>query len=233
MYHSIKRVKRNEVMRSLHVSPLSFKIQMYLLKILGYRGCSVSEALAALANGQKEKVIALTFDDGYENFVSEALPILERLKFSATVYVVTELIGTTNVWDRDTGISKNNLMTLKEIRFCVSKGVEIGCHSATHTKLNQDSVDLETEILLSKKYLEEAINRPVDTFCYPYGLYDEQVVRKIKTSGYLSATTMHRGRAKLDDDKFKLPRIPVTWHTLPHLFLAKILSNYEDRRRYQ
>jgi len=231
MYHSIKRVDRNEVMRSLHVSPLSFKIQMYLLKILGYRGCSVSEAVELLNTDRNEKVVALTFDDGYKNFFSTALPILETLGFSATVYVVTDLIGATNLWDRDTGISANDLMTLEEIKSCKSKGIEIGCHSATHAKLDQKSTDLEREIGRAKKDLELALNTRIDTFCYPYGLYDKRVAAEVEISGFSSATTMHRGRATTDDSLFELPRIPINWHTMPHLFLLKILSQYEEKRR--
>lgn len=231
MYHSIKRVDRNEVMRSLHVSPLSFKIQMYLLKILGYRGCSVSEAVELLNTDRNEKVVALTFDDGYKNFFSNALPILENFGFSATVYVVTGLIGGTNLWDRNSGISTNDLMTLEEIKTCQSKGIEIGCHSATHAKLDEKSVELDEEIGHAKKELELALHTRIHSFCYPYGSYDKHVAKKVKTSGFSSATTMHRGRATAGDSLFELPRIPVTWHTMPHLFLLKIVSQYEDKRR--
>lgn len=231
MYHSIKRVDRNEVMRSLHVSPLSFKIQMYLLKILGYRGCSVSEAVELLDTNRKEKVVALTFDDGYQNFFSTALPVLETLGFTATVYVVADLIGSTNLWDRDTGISTNDLMTLGEIKSCMSRGIEIGCHSATHAKLDQRSVDLESEIGRAKSDLELALETRINTFCYPFGVYTECVATKVQSSGFTSATTMRRGRATAGDSIFELPRIPITWHTLPHLFLTKIMSHYEDNRR--
>ena len=41
---------------------------------------------------------------------------------------------------------------------------------------------------------------------------------------------MSRGRATLQSNKLTLPRMPITHHTLPHLFLAKILTKYEDKR---
>jgi hypothetical protein len=52
----------------------------------------------------------------------------------------------------------------------------------------------------------------------------------IKEAGYSTATTMSRGRATPQSNKLTLPRMPITHHTLPHLFLAKILTKYEDKR---
>ncbi len=231
MYHSIKRVNRNEIMRSIHVSPQSFKLQMLLLKLLGYRGCSVTDALRALKTGGDKKLVALTFDDGYANFLTEALPTLERYGFSATIYIVADLMGDSNRWDDGTGISENQLMSSNEIRYCFSKGIEIGCHSATHPKLTNDKVNLERELLTSKRTLERTLGSPINTFCYPYGIYNQAIADLLPLYGYSSATTMVRGRASTLDNIYELPRIPVNWHTMPHLFLIKLLTSYEDRRR--
>ena len=233
MYHSIQHVSRKEIMRSIHVSPLSFKIQMLLLKVLGYRGCSVSEAIEALKTGRDEKLVALTFDDGYRNFVTNALPTLERCGFSATVYIVSDLIGDSNRWDGNTGISKNELMSTDEIKLCIARGIEIGCHSATHPKLTDNKVDLERELLTSKRNLEDALGILVKAFCYPYGIYNQAIKKSLQQYEYSSATTMIRGRASSHDNVLELPRIPINWHTLPHLFILKITSAYEDRRRHK
>lgn len=231
MYHSVKRVKKNEVMRSLHVSPTSFKIQMCLLKILGFRGCAVSEAAGMLRQNRNEKVVAITFDDGYQNFKTTVLPILKKYGFTATVYVVTDLIGGQNEWDQGTGISPNQLMTADEIKYCVSQGIEIGCHSSTHARLTDAHVDLNDEIYQSKSILENLTGLPVSAFCYPYGAHDDRVTDFVERCGFSSATTMLRGRATGTHKMLRLPRIPVTWHTLPHLFIIKLLTRYEDKRR--
>lgn len=232
MYHSIQNVPKSEVMRSLHVKPQAFALQMWLLKKLGYRGCSVSEAIRALSEPTGEKLVALTFDDGYENFLSNGLPILKRFGFNATVYIVSNLIGAHNQWDLNTGISKNKLMTRSQINQCLRDGMEIGCHGATHLSLLDPKANLETEITQAKQDLEAVIQQPATAFCYPYGHFDVKAVCAVESNGFSSAVTMTRSRARSGDDLFRLPRIPVTWHTLPHLFLAKILTNYEDQRRY-
>jgi len=67
-------------------------------------------------------------------------------------------------------------------------------------------------------------------FCYPFGRFNESVCKITNNAGYSTATTMIRGRANPQSNKLQLPRIPITHHTLPHLFLAKILTKYEDRK---
>lgn len=232
MYHSIQSVPRTEVMRSLHVHPRSFALQMRILKMLGFRGCSVSEAIASFKSGKPEKLVALTFDDGYKNFLTNAMPALKKYGFSATVYAVSDLVDTSNRWDSKNGISDNKLMDYSDLRMCVSEGIEVGCHSSTHTSLTAEAVELAREVTFAKETLENNLDICIYTFCYPYGHFNDSVINEVSNAGYKSATTMIRSRATANDDGFCLPRVPITWHTLPHLFLAKVLTKYEDVRKY-
>jgi peptidoglycan/xylan/chitin deacetylase (PgdA/CDA1 family) len=232
MYHSIQSVPRTEVMRSLHVHPRSFALQMRILKMLGFRGCSVSEAIASFKSGIPEKLVALTFDDGYKNFLTNAAPTLKKHGFSATIYAVSDLVGTFNQWDLKNGISRNDLMDYADLRQCVSGGFEIGCHSATHVSLTSPAANLEQEIKKAKHKLEDQLDSSVDSFCYPYGHFESNVCNWVRLASFTSATTMIRSRATSSEDPIRLPRIPITWHTLPHLFVAKIATSYEDRRRH-
>ena len=88
----------------------------------------------------------------------------------------------------------------------------------------------ENEINQCKVELEKLYNQSIEDFCYPYGRFNESIVDLVKNAGFVTATTMVRGRANERSNILKLPRIPVTHHTLPHLFLAKILTKYEDNR---
>ena len=233
MYHSIKSVEKAEIMRSLHVHPSNFILQMHILKMLGYRGCSLSEAYEALRTRSKKKLVALTFDDGYKNFQTAVLPVLKDLNFSATVYIVADLVGSYNVWDEQVGISRNELMGWQDLEECVANGIEIGCHSMTHASLCDADIKLTQEIINSKKLIEQNLNIRVNSFCYPYGHYNPEIVQQLKTAGFSNACTMVRSRISLYDDPFLLPRIPITWHTLPHLFLMKLFTSYEDKRRHK
>ena len=231
MYHSIEAMPKSTVMRSLHVPPKRFRIQMSLLNMLGYKGLSMRELLPYLEGEKIGKVVGITFDDGYQNNLINAAPILKKYNFSATCYLVSQSIGTSNSWDLDKGITQRPLMTQSEIQEWLNLGLDIGSHTQTHPILEELSEhQSQEEIFNCKSELEEMFKVSIKDFCYPFGHFNEKLEKIIKEAGYTTATTMSRGRATSQSNKLTLPRIPITHHTLPHLFLAKILTKYEDKR---
>jgi len=219
-------------MRSLHVSPKSFLWQMRILKWLGYKGVCMSEIMPYLRGEKSGKVIGITFDDGYKNILTKALPILKKFGFTATCYLVSQNIGGNNYWDLKKGLPICPTLEKKEVNEWLSNGMEIGSHSQNHVRLSEYSQsNFSKEIFHSKQDLEFSFNSPVNHFCYPYGDYNAQIISEVKSAGYESATTVNRGRATIDDNIHELPRVFVTHRTFPHLFLMKILTSYEDRRR--
>ena len=122
-------------------------------------------------------------------------------------------------------------MTQSEIKEWLSLGLDIGAHSLTHPILEELSLDeSKDEILSCKNDLEQIFKVSIKDFCYPFGRFNEVIRNLTKDAGYRTATTMIRGRATPQSNKLMLPRIPINHHTLPHLFLAKILTLYEDKR---
>jgi peptidoglycan/xylan/chitin deacetylase (PgdA/CDA1 family) len=231
MYHSVELMPRSTIMRSLHVPPNRFRLQMWLLNFLGYKGLSMKHLKPYLDGKKQGKVVGITFDDGYQNNLINAAPILKKYNFSATCYIVNKRIGTSNKWDLEHHITQRSLMNDSEVREWLKMGMDIGAHSQTHPNLNECTLrELDDEISKCRSELESKFLTTVTDFCYPYGKYNDLVVQFTKKSGYKTATTMNRGRAKFNSDHLRLPRIPITHHTLLHLFLAKILSKYEDKR---
>ena len=230
MYHSIEKMPKQTVMRSLHVSPKKFGFQMWILNMLGYKGLSMRE-LTPFLEGKKGKVVGITFDDGYQNNLSNAAPILKKYDFTATCYLVSQRIGNTNSWDLDKDITQRPLMNHAEIEKWLNLGLDIGAHTQTHPLLEKLSYEKsEEEIVNCKSDLEQMFKVHIKDFCYPFGRFDDKHIKILKKAGFITATSMNRGRASTDSNKLILPRIPINHHTLPHLFLAKILTNYEDRR---
>lgn len=229
MYHSIAKMPKGSVMRSLHVAPKRFQIQMRILKWLGYKGLSMGKLLPYLKGEKQGKVVGITFDDGYQNNLTEALPILKQFGFTATCYIVSQKIGDINEWDLNQGIMENPLMSHKEVQQWINSGIEIGSHTQHHTRLTEcTKAEAKTEIMQSKADLEQKFGCKVEHFCYPYGNYNSKIKNIVQQSHYLTATTVNRGRTYIYHDHLELPRIPITYHTLPHSFLLKILSQYED-----
>jgi len=231
MYHSIESMPKSTIMRSLHVPPKRFKFQMWMLKMLGYRGLSLKELQPYLDGDKQGKVVGITFDDGYQNNLIYAAPIMIKYNFSATCYIVSENIGSSNSWDLNHNITQRPLMTEGEIHQWISLGMDIGAHTKTHVDLTSISEHEATEeIVECKEYLEKIFNVEVSDFCYPFGRFNELICNIVKNAGYISATSMLRGKAKFQSNRFQLPRIPINHRTLPHLFLTKIITKYEDRR---
>ena len=225
MYHQIDRippkVDANGVrakFRSLIVSPASFALQMWLLKTLGYRGVSMSELMPYL-RGEKTfandgKVVGITFDDGYQNNLLHALPVLQRYGFSSTCYAVSSLAGQSNHWDAENGVAMKPLMTTDEMRQWIAGGQEIGSHTKHHVDLNEvDRATAKEEISQSRNELEAMTGVACRHFCYPYGRYDFEHIMMARTSGFESATTTEHGYADASHGAFELPRIGVLKNT--------------------
>lgn len=205
---------------------------MRLLKVLGYQGLSMSALLPYLTGKKQGKVVGITFDDGYLNNLTHALPVLQRHGFSSTCYCVSQRLGQTNLWDQVQGILQAPLMSADQLRHWVTGGQEVGAHTRHHVNLTEcDQALALTEMARSKEELEMAVQQPVVHFCYPYGVYHSEHVAMAQQTGFASVTTTERGRCHVGADLWQLPRVPVLRSTTLPVFWLKVASRYEDRRK--
>jgi peptidoglycan/xylan/chitin deacetylase (PgdA/CDA1 family) len=217
--------------RSLCVAPESFAKHMRWLKTLGYQGVSMSGLLPYLQGVKQGRVVGITFDDGYLNNLTHALPVLQELGFSATCYAVSQLLGKTNVWDEAVGIPQVPLMNAAQLRAWVDGGQEVGAHTRHHVHLPDLSPDVaQQEIAQCKAELQDITGQAVEHFCYPYGDYSPEHVRMVQEAGYATATTTQRGRAQVGDNLFELRRVPVLRRASRLQLLLKLATHYEDRK---
>jgi len=231
MYHQIDAPPpKGTPLRGLVVAPSSFAWQMRLLRLLGYRGLSMRELEPYLKGEKQGKVVGLTFDDGYQNNLTHALPVLRKHGFTATCYGVSSQIGGTNAWDRGK-VAEKPLMTPADWRAWRDAGMDIGSHTRTHAKLTELPPDVaREEIAVSKSELEQAVGCEVRHFCYPYGWYGSEHAQMAREADYATATTTQRGRVHEGDALYTLRRIMVARATNPIQFFMKIATAYEDRR---
>ena len=233
VYHQIAAAPpKGSPFRSLYVAPEAFARQMAWLKRLGYRGMSMTALRPYLLGEQTGKVVGITFDDGYENNLVNALPALLAHGFSSTCYAVSGLLGKTNVWDESIGIAQTPLMDERQIRQWAAAGQEIGSHTRRHIDLTLASnEECRTEIAFGKYELESATRQSVGHFCYPYGRYESRHVAMADDMGFITATTTRRSRCHAATDLLQLPRVPVLRATSLPVFWLKIATGYEDRRK--
>ena len=233
VYHQIDAAPaKGSPFRSLYVSPAAFARQMRLLKWLGYTGLSMT-GLQPYLNGERQgKVAGITFDDGYLNNLTHALPVLLKHGFSSTCYAVSSLLGKTNIWDEQIGIAQTPLMNESELRQWISGGQEIGSHTRSHINLleSDDEICAE-EILQGRIELEAVLNAPVNHFCYPYGRYDARHKTVAAAQGFVTSTTTQRSRCHAGIDMLEIPRVPVLRSTSLPVFWLKLASSYEDKRK--
>lgn len=232
VYHQIDTPPpKGAAYRSLYVSPAAFARHMWLLNMLGYQGLSMAALMPYLAGEQHGKVVGITFDDGYLNNLTHALPVLQQHGFSSTCYCVSQRLGQTNVWDQANGVAQAPLMTAAQLRQWVAGGQEVGAHTRHHVLLPQcDEATCQQEILQCKSELEAASGSAVRHFCYPYGQYTAQHLALARQAGYDTVTSTQRGRVAKGANVLELPRVSVLrTTTLPVLWL-KVATGYEDRR---
>jgi peptidoglycan/xylan/chitin deacetylase (PgdA/CDA1 family) len=233
VYHQIAVApKKGAPFRGLYVSPSAFARQMALMKMLGYSGLSMTDLQPYLREEKAGKVFGITFDDGYLNNLTAALPVLQKYGFTSTCYVVDGLLGTTNSWDIEKSIAQTPLMSAEQLLQWQAGGQEVGAHTKDHVDLLAiNELTAWKQIANSKPALQTLLNKPVNHFCYPYGRFDTRHETMVKQANYETATTTVRGRVGAATNMLTLPRVPVVNSTSLPVFWLKVATPYEDRQR--
>lgn len=218
MYHAVCPLPDNP--NKIFTSPELFQAQMRHLKQRNLRGVSMRELCRAVSMGNAKRLVGLTFDDGYENFLQNALPVLERFGFSATVFVVGGMLGEENNWAfRHVPRPQMKLLGVEGIREVSARGMEVGSHSMTHSKLSGLEPELlEKEVSDSRRILSEVLGEAVDGFCYPYGALDSTSIQAVRRARYAYACAVV---TRVERNVYDLPRINVVEDDLLR-FAAKL-----------
>lgn len=181
MYHSVSSDRDDPY--QVTVRPGRLHRQLRWLRRLGRRGVSVGELIEARRHGRGSHLVALTFDDGYADFVDHALPALQRYRFTATVFALAGRLGDENAWNADG--PRKPLMTADQLRQVAAAGIEVGSHGLRHVSLPSVTDDVLTaEISQSRHILQDITGQQVEGFCYPYGHLDGRAVESVRAAQY-------------------------------------------------
>jgi peptidoglycan/xylan/chitin deacetylase (PgdA/CDA1 family) len=178
---------------SMTTPPHVFEQQMMYLKENGYRVISPRQLMDFLTYRRQipKKSVLITMDDGYKSVYEVAWPILKKYDFTATLFVYTDYVGISKK-----AISWDELGVLK------ANGFTIGSHSVAHSDLtekNQDETEedfqkrLKKEIFLSKQIIDAKLGQDTLFFSFPYGRYNADLMKMVKSAGYKIAVTVDRG----------------------------------------
>ncbi len=179
----------------LAVPTRRFAGQMAKLAADGYRALGLMEALSLLQTGDlPERTVGLTFDDGFADVRDEALPILERHGFGATVFITTGVTDGRVPFPWYTG-PQPPVLGWDDIAALDREGtLKFEAHTVTHPSLLiLDEESARAEIRDSRVELTERLGRPVTAFAYPAGLFGEREQRLAEEAGYLAAVSCEPG----------------------------------------
>jgi peptidoglycan/xylan/chitin deacetylase (PgdA/CDA1 family) len=176
-----------------------------------------------------EKLVGITFDDGYQDFYTNAFPVLNRYGYSASVFLPTAYIG-----NAPRQFKEADCLTWGQIRELRKAGVEFGSHTVTHPQLHDTSTEqMRAEVGRSKDEIQEELGERVDTFAYPYAFpetdrgFVARLQGALQESGYRSGVTTIIGRVGIDGNSLFMRRLPVNSHDDPAFFQAKMEGAYD------
>ncbi len=232
MYHSISDnlFGMSHPYYHINTSPKVFSQQMRWLRHKGYRTINLREACAGLKAGTDlSNTVVITFDDGYRDFYTEGLEVLNQCGFSATVFLATDRIQNTSM-----RIGGADYLTWNEIRELHAERISFGSHTVTHPDLRSLGPDqIEYELGRSKEIIEQQLGSPVESFSYPFafpeedGCFTRYLEDLLGNLGYDTGVSTILGRASLKNNRFFLPRLPVNSWDDPHLLRAKLEGGYD------
>jgi peptidoglycan/xylan/chitin deacetylase (PgdA/CDA1 family) len=210
LYHSVAETA-DPRFADWTVSPALFAQHMEVISSEGYQPLTVAE-LAERALGRRalpERAMAITFDDGFEDFHAAAWPQLRRRSLPATVFVTTGYVGGTSGWLRRQGEGKRPMLSWAQIEELASAGIECGAHGHTHAQLDLlRAAAAREEIERSKRQLEAVVGQ-VASFAYPHGYYSRHVRREVAGAGFRSACAVKDALATTRSDRYALARLVV------------------------
>jgi len=153
----------------------------------------------------------LTFDDGYLGALSFLAAHSEIMADNRVIlFIASEAVGARNFWDDDGELSGQELADWSLLRHLREAGCVIGSHGRFHNDLRALSdADLREELTVSKKVLEDNLGCSVDSFAYPYGLYDQRVIEFVKAAGYGEAFTTCGSVLQGRGNPFRRPRLEI------------------------
>ncbi len=232
MYHSISDnlFGKSHPYSHINTSPEVFRRQMVGLRQAGYRSIDLSELMKGLENGTDlAKTVVITFDDGYQDFLTDAMPSLKQCGFTATIFLATGRIQETSM--RLEGV---DYLAWREVRELHKEGIRFGSHTVTHPDLRcLGPEQIEYELGYSKEVIEQNLGVAVTSFAYPFAFPEEDanftrlLLDELENQGFENGVTTILGRASLRHNRFFLPRLPVNSWDDQSFFRAKLAGGYD------
>ena len=207
VYHSIS-APPEPMLGEIDISPERFAQQLRWLS----RRRDVVPLVETLSERKKGRSVAITFDDGYRDNLTVALPLLEKFRLPMTLFVTAGFV------DRDGYLSEEELRELSRHPL-----ITIGAHGLWHRHFNRlDLDDARFELIESRRLLEGMTGRRVDLMAWPFGECNPELERLSAECGYRAAWSVWKGT----NSKHSRWRVPLGRRDNLVRFVAKTSGVY-------
>jgi peptidoglycan/xylan/chitin deacetylase (PgdA/CDA1 family) len=213
MYHRVGSAD-NEWERRYCIAPEQFSRHMRHVASKGMRACSLADFFSWLRQEKSlpEGSFLLTFDDGFLGVYEHAAPVLQKLGWSATVFLVSRLIGKRDEWCKAENPSGATYPLLA--REHISAMRDMGFTFQSHTRRHPDLTTLSEQTLMaelagSRHDLEDMLGEEVRYLAYPYGRLNEHVLRATHAAGYDAAFSTQPGFNRRGVDHYRIRRLDI------------------------
>jgi peptidoglycan/xylan/chitin deacetylase (PgdA/CDA1 family) len=213
VYHTISSPVK-ALPSNIDVAPALFESH---LRWLSRRHNRINTLETLLSVPENKRQLAITFDDGYKDNLTVALPLLEKYEMPATIFVAAGFIG------------KDGFLTTADLKILSRHPlITIGSHGLTHGHFPQMSeAEARFELTESKQILENAVNRTVDLLAWSYGDCNDELERISAECGYRAAWSVWNG----NNTPHSRWRVPLGRRDNLPRFVAKISPLYFPVKR--
>jgi peptidoglycan/xylan/chitin deacetylase (PgdA/CDA1 family) len=188
LYHQIDQLPPEKNPIGMATAPHHFEAQMRYLHENGYRSIALKELLDAYHTKRTfaPKTFVITFDDGYLDNYATAFPIMQQYGFTATIFLVADLVGKHTDWEGQR--EPYTLMSWQHVDEMRRHGFDFGSHTRTHINLKKADVAIaKNEIVTSRQIIQDKTGASVYALAYPYEAFYPQHCQMVQEAGYLGA----------------------------------------------
>lgn len=226
MYHSIGGAPQDHRL-AIRVPVDNFRQQLGELLKQGYSAVTVSEFIENRLSFTMGKVIAITFDDGYKDNLTEAAIALKAAGFKATFFITTSFIdgGSHKKWANG---ALRQYLSWEDISQILEMGFEVGSHMVDHINLSLlDEPKINFQLEESKKRIEKMTGFKPKVLSYPHGRFKEGIKRLAQDTGYIGGCSSFSGINQLAVDPYILKRTEIDGYDTIYDFKAKLKGLYD------
>jgi peptidoglycan/xylan/chitin deacetylase (PgdA/CDA1 family) len=204
LYHRLGPV----VADSMTITTQAFESQMKYLKENGYTVIRLRQ-LVDYYLGKSQSLpfhsLVITIDDGHKSVYTDLFPLLKKYQIPATLFIYPSALS-----------NASYAMTWDQLREMKETGLlDFQCHTFWHPNFKNEKKRLkpaeyenfvEMQLKKSKEKIERELHAKVDMLAWPFGIYDDELINKAISSGYVAALSMDRRHTSISDNVMALPR---------------------------